>query len=82
MKNIQYIVMLLAGIISVIFSMLNQDSMNNLAYRLIVVLFIFFVVGNFFQNILLGIKREKENEIKAREEERLEDELRMLEKKE
>lgn len=80
-RNVNTILMLLAGIIVAVYSLLARYTIERTAFTMIVVLVVFFVIGSILQSVLNRIiqqsvlneqdelKRELDEETKSLEEE-------------
>lgn len=78
-RNVSTIIMLLAGIIVAVFSLLSRYTMERTAYTMIIVLVVFFIIGSILQNVLNRILQQ--TEVTEREQMRsdLEEEAKSLE---
>lgn len=78
-RNVSTIIMLLAGIIVAVFSLLARYTMERTAYTMIIVLVVFFIIGSILQNVLNRILQQ--TEVTEREQMRsdLEEEAKSLE---
>lgn len=59
-RNINTILMLLAGIIVAVYSLLSRYTIERTAYTMILVLVIFFVLGSVLQSVLNRILQQTE----------------------
>ena len=59
-RNINTILMLLAGIIVAVYSLLSRYTMERTAYTMIIVLVVFFIIGSILQSVLNRILMQSE----------------------
>ncbi len=60
-RNINTILMLTAGIIVGLYSLITKYSLERTAYTLIIVLVVFFVIGSVIQGVLNRVLQNAEN---------------------
>lgn len=78
-RNVNTILMLLAGIIVAVYSLLSRYTMERTTYTMIIVLVVFFIIGSILQTILNRILQQSEdNEIELMKSE-LDEEAKNLE---
>jgi len=61
-RNVNTILMLIAGIIVALYSLISEYSLEKTAYTLILVLIIFFIIGSLMQGILNKVLESVEEE--------------------
>jgi len=59
-RNINTILMLLAGIIVAVYSLLSKYTMEKTAFTMLIVLVVFFIIGSIIQNVLNRILQNAE----------------------
>lgn len=59
-RNVNTILMLLAGIIVAVYSLLSRYTMERTAYTMIIVLVVFFIIGSILQSVLNRILLQSE----------------------
>lgn len=59
-RNVNTILMLLAGIIVAVYSLLSRYTIERTAYTMLIVLVVFFVIGSIVQSILNQIIQKSE----------------------
>ncbi len=79
LKNFNLIMMLIAGIIVTIISIINVYTIERLMYTLIVVLLLFFVLGSIIQTLVNGIFDKADDNAREKEMALLEEERKELE---
>lgn len=70
-RNVNMIMMLLAGIIVNIFALIYDYSLQRLVYTVIIVLVIFFIIGSLVQLVINRINASVEKNERTKEEEEL-----------
>lgn len=79
-RNVNTILMLLAGIIVAVYSLLSRYTMERTAYTMIVVLVVFFVIGSVLQSVLNRILQQSEENEREQMKSELDEEAKNLEK--
>ncbi|PKM68104.1 MAG: hypothetical protein CVU95_05525 [Firmicutes bacterium HGW-Firmicutes-2] len=78
-KNLNIIIMLIAGIIVTVISMISKYALNHLVYTLMIVLIIFFILGTVIQTMLNKITEKAELTAREKEKQLLDREVKSLE---
>lgn len=78
-KNLNIIIMLIAGIIVTVISMISKYALNHLVYTLMIVLIIFFVLGTVIQIMLNKIAEKADQTAREKEKQLLDSEVKSLE---
>lgn len=73
-RNFNLIMMLIAGIIVTFISIISGYTIERLMYTLIIVLLVFFILGTFIQAMLNRITEKADDNARAIEKDRLEQE--------
>lgn len=77
-RNFNLIMMIIAGIIVTIISIIFRYSLNQLMYTLIIVLVSFFFIGSIIQSLLNSIDEKAENIARQKEKALLDEEVDQL----
>ncbi|MCF8018493.1 conserved protein of unknown function [Petrocella atlantisensis] len=78
-KNLNIIIMLIAGIIVTVISMISKYALNHLVYTLMIVLIIFFILGTVIQMMLNRITEKADQTAREKEKQLLDREVKSLE---
>ena len=78
-KNLNIIIMLIAGIIVTVISMISKYALNHLVYTLMIVLIIFFILGTVIQVMLNKITEKADQTAREKEKQLLDSEVKSLE---
>ncbi|PKM53710.1 MAG: hypothetical protein CVU98_13990 [Firmicutes bacterium HGW-Firmicutes-3] len=78
-KNLNIIIMLIAGIIVTVISMISKYALNHLVYTLMIVLIIFFILGTVIQMMLNKITEKADQAAREKEKQLLDREVKSLE---
>jgi sulfite exporter TauE/SafE len=78
-KNLNIIIMLIAGIIVTVISMISKYALNHLVYTLMIVLIIFFILGTVIQMMLTKITEKADLTAREKEKQLLDKEVKSLE---
>ncbi|PKM54658.1 MAG: hypothetical protein CVV00_07200, partial [Firmicutes bacterium HGW-Firmicutes-5] len=73
------IIMLIAGIIVTVISMISKYALNHLVYTLMIVLIIFFILGTVIQMMLNRITEKADQTAREKEKQLLDREVKSLE---
>ncbi|MDF1616801.1 hypothetical protein [Petrocella sp. FN5] len=78
-KNLNIIIMLIAGIIVTVISMISKYALNHLVYTLMIVMIIFFILGTVIQTMLNKIAEKADQTAREKEKQLLDKEVKSLE---